>query len=227
MNYSVVRNCFSRFGDFDFEDEEYEQGPLPTTITPEMHDTDYLQIAMEEKLAGDQEIEWLVQVAKSPVTAYALEIACRNDWWRRTLPILLKSENIQLVDSINFHAPADVVVLKYSILHPEQLAVIPQQFADAGLQLRMRPMSWFATAACAAFSGIDEAEMTVVRAELERLVPDDRFDRVFDRWTVGDSVSVSKTHAHYQRPKAEKTVDLQGHVDWMNSVLRGKPNIVL
>lgn len=207
----LLKPCFQR--------KHLEEEELPEEVTPAMHSAAFLQEALRDS-ASDKMIEWLVQVAESPVSAFALEIACRNDWWRTTLPILLKSK----------HAPDDAVVLQYAVLHPEQLAVLPQQFSDAGLELRLSPMSWIATATHAAYSGIDDAEMAAVRAAMEPLfVADNRWMHQMNlkTWRIGSAVSISKTNLFYPRPVAEKTVDLQTHVDWMNSVVRGVPEIVL
>lgn len=172
----------------------------------------WVQLAVESG-CSDELITWLVHDVGEPVSDYALECACRNDWWKTTLPILLASNNF-VTDG--------VCELKYSILHPAQLAVLPRMFQDVGKTLQLHTHSWVFTAASAAYTAANEEELAAVRTILGSMNAVRRDSFLFATFnnTASNRVSIRKW---YERMGGEKeranVADLQPHVDWINDAM--------
>jgi hypothetical protein len=186
-------------------DPSFDDASLPTVVEPAMRQAEYLENTIEGG-ACDALIAWLVNVAETPVSDYALECACRNDWWKTTLPILLASKHI---------VSSEEVFLNYAVLHPDQLAVLPRQFREmADRTLRLRPFSWIYTAArlCG-----DEV-CADARRVLQSMLCDMNDKKTFPSGWMNDDRRISLSAMRVWDTRIEPCP--ASTVDWMSSVLQ-------
>lgn len=223
----------------DWENATVVRESVPAkSVRPERASIDWILLALETS-CRDSVIEWLVHGAHAQITDWTIESACRTDWWQTSLPILLSSRWARE------YRGREPIVMRFAVLHPDQLRQMPQMFQSVQMDLRLSYDAWVGTAVFIAHHADSEEDCRYLRRIMEPMLHvNDCGDLYSGDRSIRNQYRHTRMHRRDHLRKGQKrnggtaspptdvdyggdnaasvepTVDIHGHVDWMNGVLR-------